>query len=220
MFEDVYRDSNTRLSEIRTYLGSIAKATNIGNNPMTSANLSIAKGLFFVHLYGAYEYAVTSAVLETIQGINTAGCRIADCNPMLFSLVLHPECMSLAAVGPEKTFQKRWELFSLVSSPQLARIPDGLMPTDGKNIRYEQLESICKSFCVQEPVVPDMMLKGRVEELVENRNAIAHGRLSPRDVGGRYTVPELVKRLDDIEELCLHLILTLQDHVENGKYRI
>lgn len=63
-----------------------------------------------------------------------------------------------------------------------------------------------------------MILKGRVDELVENRNAIAHGRKSPAVIGGRYSSGDLEKRYRDIDELCIYIIDAFESYLNNKDF--
>ena len=69
------------------------------------------------------------------------------------------------------------------------------------------------------PVVPEPRLVGRIEELVENRNAIAHGRRTPEEVGGRYSTAEIEKTADDIEKIGSYFVTELERHYNAGGVR-
>ncbi len=69
------------------------------------------------------------------------------------------------------------------------------------------------------PVVPESRLIGRIDELVENRNAIAHGRRTPEEVGGRYSTSEIEKRVDDIERITIYLVPEMETHYKAGGIR-
>jgi hypothetical protein len=93
---------------------------------------------------------------------------------------------------------------------------DDLFPSDGSHYRIAQLRTIWKIFSVGAPVVPEPRLIGRVEELVENRNAISHGRRTPEEVGGRYSVQDIADRVDDTNAICSHVLVALESHVQAG----
>jgi len=68
-------------------------------------------------------------------------------------------------------------------------------------------------------VVPRSALRGIVEELVENRNRIAHGTDSAADVGRRYTYRDLERIYSDVNETGTHVIFALEEHVLSGGFR-
>jgi hypothetical protein len=222
MLDDIRSAYTSQLVDVRLLLKMIQNL-EVTSTPLSSSReATISKGLFFVHLYGVYEYTVTSAVQRTIQHINAMSCTVNQCKPILLSIVLDSECTSLSSAGQNSFWPRRWKLFEKLSKNDPIQINDNIFPTNGKNIRYDQLNSIWTTFCVKDPPIPatQMFLKGRVNELVENRNAIAHGRMSPADVGGRYSFNELEKRYKDIDELCVYIIDTLESYLINKDFLI
>jgi len=51
---------------------------------------------------------------------------------------------------------------------------------------------------------------GRVNELVANRNAIAHGTNSASEIGSRNTLSDLYIRYNEISEVCSYVIDTVK----------
>lgn len=209
--------SSARLVEASLYLQFIEKSSITAHY---SRELTSAKGLFFVHLYGPYEFTVATAVRTALHEINHNRPRISDCHPAFLSLALDPECRSLGDVGPEKMWDRRRTLFSRAYSADEVEFSETLMPTNGGNPKYEHLQSIWHTFCIRDPVVPRPEIIGRLEELVEHRNAIAHGRESPATIGGRFTLNELRGRHADISELCTHIIQTFEGYLAKRHYLV
>ena len=222
MLSDIRSAYTSRLVDVRFLLNTIQHLETASTPLFSSRGITITKGLFFVHLYGVYEYTVTSAVQRTIQHINAMNCTIDKCKPILLSIILDSECESLASVGRNSSWPKRWELFEKLNKTEPVRINDNIFPTDGKNIRYGQSTSIWKTFCIKDAPIPSeqMLLRGRVDELVEKRNAIAHGRESPADVGRRYSLDDLEKRYQDIDGLCIYILDILESYLDNRDFLI
>lgn len=59
---------------------------------------------------------------------------------------------------------------------------------------------------------------GHIKEMVDNRNYIAHGNKTPREVGSNVTINDLKTKLEYIIEECMYLIDTFDDYIENEKY--
>lgn len=209
-------ESAARFVEVGLYLRFIDKLSFPPYN--YTRELASAKGLFFVHLYGTYEYTITAAVQEALRQINRGKPKITDCHPVFLSMALDSECRSLADVGPDKTWDRRRALFRRVRSPEEVAVVETIMPTGGGNPSYEQLCSIWETFCIRDPVVPRTELIGRIKELVESRNAIAHGRESASAVGGRFTTAELHGRHADISEVCSHFVRSFENYLDSKHY--
>jgi len=217
MLNDVLTESTTRLGEVRSFLTMIA---HLSPSPRSKyhRNATVGKGLFFVNLYGAYEYTIVTTVQRTVQTFNSMQCTISDCKPVLLSLVLDPKCKAVASVGRNRMWDTRWALFDTAHSSDVAQIDETVIPTDGQNLKYPQLCSIWTTFCLSDPVLPRPALQGRISELVENRNAIAHGREAAATIGSRYSISELQTRLSDIDEVCTYVVQTFDDYLVNGGF--
>lgn len=177
------------------------------------------KGLFFVHLYGAYEFAVKRMVEESLQYINSQNLIVSDCKATLLSVVLNPQCHSLRDAGRINVWKKRTELFSLVNSTNPVAIDTSLLPTSGRNLDASELESIWSAFGLAENTVAGSGNPTKVREVIQKRNEIAHGEYAPAQIGRRYTLNELNSVLNDIDLLCTHLILSFSDYLVRGGYR-
>ena len=211
MFASIENESDIRIREVRFFLEFI-KNLEDKRKFVISDDLRIMKGLFFVHLYSVVEFTIVNSVISLLQKIREDKYSINQFKPGILSIVLDSECRSLADSGFKKVWERRWILFDKIFSSDEAVISDTIIPTDGMNFKYPQLASIQRSLCMIDPIIPENRLIGRLEELAENRNAVAHGRKSPVDIGSRYTVVELEQRFNDINLLCSHLITVFKTH--------
>jgi hypothetical protein len=101
----------------------------------------------------------------------------------------------------------------------LQSLVDTAFPSDGSHFRARQIQTIWDIFGLTGPIVPDNKFIGRIDELVENRNAIAHGRRTSEDVGSGYSFDDMGKRVDDIEKISIHLLTEMENHYNNGGIR-
>ena len=178
---------------------------------------SACKGLIFVQLYATHEYAVRSAVQATLVALSAAGVEIKTIRRNLLALVLESQWESAADSGRDRVWDSRMKLIATIdSSDPTPKLSDGLFPYDGSHYRIQQLHTIWKIFSVTGPVVSEPRLKGRIEELVENRNAISHGRRTPEEVGRRYSWQDIAHRVDDTNAIASHVVSRLESHVQSG----
>ena len=56
----------------------------------------------------------------------------------------------------------------------------------------------------------------QIAELVENRNAIAHGRRTADEVGSGFSYEDMKQRINDIEKISLYLLNQMENHYING----
>lgn len=178
---------------------------------------SACKGLVFVQLYAMYEYSVRSSVQATLLALRDADVGIQTIRRSLLALVLQSHWDSAANSRRERVWDSRMELIARADSSELtSTLRDDLFPSDGSHYRIQQLRTIWKIFSVSAPVVSESRLIGRIDELVENRNAISHGRLTPEEVGRRYSWQEIDGRVDDTAAIARHVVSSLERHVKSG----
>jgi hypothetical protein len=176
------------------------------------------KGLAFVQLYAVYEHCVWTAVQAALKGVNASGLLLRELRHELLSMALDDNCKSLGSCGPERTWDVRLKLMGRTRGDEVVQAPEGLFPVDGSHYRIGQLRTIWSVFGMASPQVPADRLIGRIEELVELRNGIAHGRMRAEDVGSRFSLQDLADRYGDTRDLCHHIIKELETHVSDATH--
>lgn len=81
-----------------------------------------------------------------------------------------------------------------------------------------RFKTIWNLFGIDGPTLPDLRLISRIDELVGNRNSIAHGRLTANEVGRDYSAKDLGRIIKDVSTIANHVIASLEDHIQNQKY--
>lgn len=209
MFEEIKNEVTRKFCELKIWIQNIDESNSYCN---------IAKGLFFVYVYGIYEETVRQVVTATIDELNQANIKIDECIYELYSLIFCEEYDGMYSVGNEHKWEKRWNVSIKLKNNENVMISNDVMPTDGKNIRFRQLESIAKSFGVKAPVLPRNEIGGYIQEMVDNRNYIAHGNKVPREVGRSFTVLDLLNRCDYISEICNYIIIVYETYICEKQY--
>ena len=213
MFSTVYAELAERQLTSQRNVILIKSLEEAAQGPTASA----CKGLAFVQLYATYEYAVRAAVQATLIVLRAAGVEIRTLRRDLLALVLDSHWDSASSSGRPRVWESRMALIAHVDSREPTSIlRDDLFPSDGSHYRINQLRTIWRIFCVNAPIVPEPRLRGRIEELVENRNAVSHGRRRPEEVGARYSWQDIAKRAEDTDTISHHIVSTLESHVNAG----
>jgi hypothetical protein len=164
-----------------------------------------AKGMMFVQVYAVYEYTVKSAVQAAIDAINTHGTRLDDMRPELLCIFLHPELSSLRDVGEKGVWAARLQLFDRAFS-RVEATSNLIVPHDGSHYRYSALELIFRVFGINRLPVRRRAHISRINEVVENRNQIAHGSERAEDIGRRYTREDIAHVLNQMRSVCFLLL--------------
>jgi MAE_28990/MAE_18760-like HEPN len=226
VFTALSAESDRRLREVHHYLKFLKrhapKLTSRVGSPWLFTSLlehKAAKGLFFVHLYGAYEFTVRSALRATLNHLTASRVTYRGCQPVLLSVLLDAELRSFRDSGREGAWEARRKLFDLAHSRKRIEVDENVDPTTGRNVDVQQLRSIWASLCVKTDFVPRPQLLGRISELVSARVNLSHGHLPAAEIGSRFTVQDLETIHRDISEICTHVINSLEDYVKRGHYR-
>jgi hypothetical protein len=173
--------------------------------------LNTAKGLVFVQMYAVYEYTMKGAVRAVINLIKSHGTPVNRIRWTLLALALHPKVTAVIDSG-HKEWDKKLGLFQTIDSAVAPVVPDSTFPDDGTHYRATQLRTIWRLFGITKPVVPHGRLHPLIDELVSNRNAIAHGQRTAEDVGRGYSPTDIASKISRTRRLCVHIAQTLQGH--------
>lgn len=208
MFKIVQSELDDRILTIKSFQSHIETLEDGKDR-----NAITCKGLIFVQLYAVYEYAVREVVRTLLASIKLLAPPHDSIKSELLSLVLNGFFDSASQSSEAKRWEARITLLDLIRSPKpIGEFSDTIFPSDGSHYRSGQLRTIWRVFGIDEPIVAEMKHLGRIDELVENRNAIAHGRITAEDIGKRYSSSDITKRVDDIELICSHILDTLRSH--------
>ena len=167
-------------------------------------HVAVAKGLMFVQIYAVYEYTINKTVSEAIESIKTHNHEMNNILPSLLALFLDPELRSFRDAQRKNEWHVRIKLFERIfSKNKMDLSSDTNPPDDGSHYRYSHLVLIFKVFGIKRIPVPRRRHERRISEVVDHRNAIAHGRETPQDIGRRYTRSEIRKAIHQIRSVCM-----------------
>jgi HEPN superfamily RiboL-PSP-like protein len=179
---------------------------------------AVAKGLAFVHMYAAYEHCFCGSVQAGILTLNGMAIPHCDVRRELLSLTMDARINS--AIDSDKTRNKwanRFALFEYLFSNEPAEVTIGLIPGNYEHYKYAHLQIVWRAFGLPLPVLPEPRLMGFVDEMVDHRNAVAHGRKTPYEVGRGYTAGDIDDRVKFTETVCLHLIAAVEQHFADAQ---
>lgn len=211
MFAALQLEVERRLLIVKQTLDTLTRLEADASH--TPEVLRSLKGLTFVQLYAVYEYCVVTLVQAVIREVNSKGIVVRELRDELLAFALNDDYKSLADCGWGKTWAARLHLINRAKSADPVLVPDNLFPSDGSHFRVDQLRTIWSLFGVTGPCIPENKFIGRIDEIVELRNGIAHGRMKPEDVGARFSVWDLEVRQADTAVLCQFLISTVHLHL-------
>ena len=196
MFITLRSEVQTRFIELESFLSS--------TKSLHESHAAMAKGLMFVQIYAVYEHTINRTISEAIDAIKVHNHKMEDITPSLLALFLDPELQSLRSSQRKNEWHARLHLLERASSREKLKLSsDTNPPSDGSHYRYSHLVLIFKVFGIRRMPVPRRRHVQRISEVVDNRNAIAHGREASQDVGRRYTQLDIKKIINQMRAICV-----------------
>ena len=102
------------------------------------------------------------------------------------------ELCAVGGVAPPKIWAKGLAVVDQLNQAKSNSLDSGVtFPNDGSNFRTSQINTFCNVFGLPDPAPVLREVWSRIDTIVSDRNAVAHGRETPGEVGRRYTLPEI-----------------------------
>ena len=208
MLSDVKLDLTRKYRELRVWIEKFDD----------SPSYVIERGLYFVYVYGIFEWLVSTVIQRTIEELNAYGGKIDEYIFDVYPLIFANEFDSMYGCGNSTKWPNRSAISKRLKVNDAVNINPSIIPTDGRNIQYKQLESIAVTFGKTGPVIPSDRTKGYIVETVENRNHIAHGDETPSEVGARTTKKDIEDNFASMQELSEYIIDQYDLYARNKEF--
>jgi hypothetical protein len=206
----VRQEAATRFLEVQTFLSAI-KALEGGTAHTTELNAR--KGLFLVLLYGAFEYSMNRTFTEATMIINNHNVEYNHVSTPLYALALDPQLTSCAAVGPDLRWKRRAELFDKQVSADHVELLDGAFLPQLENVWAHTIAKMFNVFGITLQPLYDPKVRQYINQVVEKRNAVAHGREAASAVGQAYTTGDLQNLLDELSRQAQYIFAAFEGHI-------
>ncbi len=207
MFQGIEAEATARFRGVRQTLSRSPRGVASPSAEM--------KGYVFVQIYAIYEYVVKSSVEATLQAFNQSNVRLSEVRLPLLSLCLHGELQSLQDCSSKKAWEKRHALFEAIGSSRTAVVDTALLPNLGDHFRHRDLQFVFEVFGVRGLPTRRRNHSFRINEVVLNRNQIAHGEVRAEEVGRNFSRQDINHRIDQMESVCRCIVARLSQHCGN-----
>lgn len=191
----------------------ILDATHISPPPLgiTDAGRE-ARGLAIVLLFASYENLLTSLcrrLLEIAATLHVGNRRLRK-GFRLFAV--HKQLYSVSNVSEGKIWRgKGLELLDCAFDSRNCSINPNLFPSDGSFMKRSQVALFCEIFELGDPGPILREVWDRLDTIVSERNGIAHGRLTPEEVGRNYSLADI----ESLVNLWSQRWASFIDHIES-----
>lgn len=156
------------------------------------------RGLVLVAIYSAVERGVNAYVEQALQEATSNSSRVRDCTPQVQAIFHYPLAQSVRNCSDANFLGKSSELFKHILQDSVFSVQSNPLASRLQNVDGSTMEMCCEIMGVPGYTI-GMMEKGRLNNLRERRNAVAHGRESSVQVGGRFEYNE-IRKLHEIAD--------------------
>tara|TARA_R110000850_G_scaffold177778_1_gene303576 strand:+ start:2480 stop:3163 length:684 start_codon:yes stop_codon:yes gene_type:complete len=213
-FSIVRSNTRERFGEVFIYLAFIESNEE---SSAASIEVKILRGLFYVHLYSALEKAINETVEQTILLVKQDGVKNKHYKKIFNVISLNSKMQAFKQCRNKSYFSKSADVFESLGSEESYELNDTVFSENLQNIWYKTIQEAIRSFGAT-PISIDPRVRLTIDELVEKRNAVAHGRETPVTVGERHRVEILRMKAQEIQLVVEQFISTFEDYVSNKKY--
>lgn len=168
--------------------------------------IKIQKGIFFVSLYSSVEYSLTASSACFLTLLNNNKRKPIEYHKYMLCTILNSEFNSVRECGKKNLWDKKASFIDTLFSDDVLNVDASVFPADGINISDKQIKDVWRFFNLPGDYLPDNSLRLILSEVKDHRNAVAHGREKAINIGSRYTLDSLKKKMRDIESICFHIL--------------
>jgi len=210
-FVNVRTNTRSRFNEVQVYLnylGTLEPVTPATPDPL---ELRIMKGLYYVHLYAALEKTVNEVIENTLLYIGSNGITHLHYSNTFSPVSLVDRLQAFKDCGYKNFLEKAMEIFSTMESSTVATINQSAFSSKLQNVWTKTIDEVLKAFGIKAFVVQPR-IGTAINELVEKRNAVAHGRQSASLVGSGFRVTVLRSRLSDVSTFANDFVAAFENY--------
>ena len=149
------------------------------------------RGLVVLLLYATYENLLTSvcrSLLEEASRLKVGNRRL---RPGLKLVAAYAKLQAVAGSSPTGIWKAGLDVVDTLHDSRNCSLAPAVFPNDGTNFRRSQVMTVCRVFGLSSPAPILREVWGQIDGVVAQRNAIAHGRLTPGDVGRDYSYTDI-----------------------------
>ena len=191
------------------YLAAIVAAESSDPLIPDALKVRIMRGLFFVHLYGAFEYSIDQTFIRLAQHISSRSVSHRHLNRPIFSVALDPQFMALQDTSDwSKKYKKRYDTIETMDASSTASIRDTVLSPGMQSINAATVSTAFTAYGISDRPFVDLPTRSYLDEVVEKRHAVAHGRAV---TVGNVKSKELRKRYGSLQAQTTYVIDKVSD---------
>ena len=173
----------------------------------------------YVLLEATLESTLKRTLSAMIDEINDASIRVCDLRWSLFSLFANPQFESISSRARSGSLLERVYLLEALDSTDICILSNSFLPLDGRTIRKRHLDLVWRIFGFSGASLAEPRHQFTLETAADARNDIAHGEATPSEVAGRQPAETVLRYVDEVEVIILHVDKAAEDYLSSAGYR-
>ncbi|MES2418970.1 MAG: MAE_28990/MAE_18760 family HEPN-like nuclease [Bacteroidota bacterium] len=211
-YNNIKTEINLRFAEVGKLLAFIDREETLLVAPaILPMEIKVIKGLFYVHLYSAVEFSVNKLVQNTLILIKQMNIRNNDYILRFNTISSNNHLRSFKDCGYSQFHNKSNKLFLEAESASVSAINETVFSSMLQNIWVKTIHEIIDVFGMT-PFVVSTKNSIIIDEVVDNRNKVAHGRETAEVVGSMPNYTDLKQKFDAIYEVIALLIIHFESY--------
>lgn len=210
-FGQVQQEVSLRFNELQVFWTSI-KTWSVPPPGPQPFDFEVGKGMTIVYCYAALEFSLTRATSQLCQLINTLSVRAKDLDTNIKCLAHEPRVQAILDGSKKKAVSPRVDLFKQADSINPIAIGDNLLQPQLQNVWAQSVLNVFDAFGIIKPAFNDLASTKWIDRIVDDRNAIAHGRSPPESVGQRYTIGEVDSIISRVTNETSYMISVFSEY--------
>lgn len=216
-FSTVKSRTSERFNEVQIFLNFISAQEPDQPMDPVSLEVRVMKGLFYVHLYAAFEKSINDAVETALSLISSKNVKNNHFLAPFLTVVLADKIKSLKDCSYSKFFIKSSDVFIDAASNNVIPLNETVFSDRLQNIWIKTIDEIIKTLGM-EKIEFSNHIRTTIDEVVDKRNSVAHGRDSAASVGERYRSIVLREKLEIISSVTHEIINAIEEHYKTNRY--
>lgn len=209
-FRSLRSNINARFVEVNTLLNYIKSIEDSITPPATTPiEYKILKGLFYVHIYACVEFAVNKLVVDTLSLIKSKNIMYSHFENKFHTISLHSQLHGVRDCNSKYFLDKSSDIFIQIDSTNVVTFDETLVSKYIQNVWGKTFNQLTKTLGMSLFTITGRTI-AIFDELVDNRNKVAHGRDSAENVGSSPNYIDLKQKYD----IVYVTINTYIDHYE------
>ncbi|MCT4316673.1 hypothetical protein HZP15_16125 [Elizabethkingia anophelis] len=209
---------SARFSEAYNILNIIRANENSVIPPATEKiDHKILKGLFYISLYASIEYSFEQLSIKTLSLIKGKNITYNHFENKFLTVALSSSLQSIRDCNPKYFLDRTADLFLLTESSDVSNINETFINKYLQNIWGKSFNQLTKTL----GITPFSITPREIfifDEIVDNRNIVAHGRELAQTIGSSPKYRDLKSKYDVVFDVIDRYINHFETYYNNKEF--